>query len=530
MKKINLEYLKTHAEMLVREYPVEMLTCIVAYVLSVLRIGTINFVDNALLMPLVFGAVYAVNNWAKQGKLPRAVYYATALLIVVAVVVSPSNFIDTPAYGFGLLLAAMFLLLSDKGMDDNSVSGNFFKLIYSAAMALIVCVVLLALTSLIYVSVVYIFSLKWGDGVLEYILEFIGLVITPATFLVSVNTLKDRDFVLTKFADFLVNYILGSAIIIYVAILYIYLVKIAVTVTLPLGGLAAMITAFYIIAFLWLMLHKKIQNKYYHWAYKYFGYATLPLLVLFWIGLAFRIREYGFTESRVYMVVAGIEMAISSLVLIFAKRNRFSAILYTAAALIAVSTYIPYISAKEIGMRSQTERLINLAHRAKAYDEKTGHLLYLNKIDKKYVGDYKEMVEAYRYLSRATSNDEMVKRYGTINKTLCESDYYYESSTCYGPSSVNVGEYRYYVGEETSISVSKSRVTVTLRNKMVIDEPFKISKEQNGALKPSPTDLVYRNNDYMLIIQKMNFYNNLSNTDYWVSDYAVMSKKPLPKE
>ena len=38
------------------------------------------------------------------------------------------------------------------------------------------------------------------------------------------------------------------------------------------------------------------------------------------------------------MTIAGIEMLTGSLVLIYAKKNRFKIILYTAAALIVLST------------------------------------------------------------------------------------------------------------------------------------------------------------------------------------------------
>lgn len=529
MKWIRLDYLRERCRVLVVQYPVELVACIVAY--AALMCSNLGYWNNnkALLLPLVFGASYGINNFARQGKLPRWAYYATLALLVVALVVQEMHFIYSPAYWFGLLLAAMFVVLSERGSTDNEVARNFVNVVQSLVSAVVVAVVLSVLFLLIYFSVKYIFSISYdSDRLLEYVLEFIWIVIAPSSYLIGIDSIRESQWSISKFGNILINYILGSAILIYTVILYLYLVQISFKLSLPLGGLSAMITAFYIVTFAWLLFHEMAPNKHFRWLYKYFGYISLPLLVLFWIGLTYRIREYGFTESRVYMMVAGVEMVIGSAVLIFGKRNRFSSILYAAAALIALSTYIPYISANDIGVRSQTERMIRLVRRVGAYNEKTGELRWLESIDEKYVGDYREMWSAYIYLCSESSDEEMEKRYGRINKYIARSDedgrYNSEEYNC--PERVDVGEYRYVVTEDYCAEFKEERLIVTIGDDEVLNQPAKMFKAKNGVMRPGADFFKYNNEEYMLVISKANVYSDGSIYTY---EYTLMAKDKARK-
>ena len=66
-KKLNFDYIVGKVRQITREYPVEILTCLTAYILLVFFEGTMSY--NLQLMPLVFGAAYAVNNFARSIRL-----------------------------------------------------------------------------------------------------------------------------------------------------------------------------------------------------------------------------------------------------------------------------------------------------------------------------------------------------------------------------------------------------------------------------------------------------------------------------
>ena len=237
-------------------------------------------------------------------------------------------FVASMGYAFALLLSAIFIVLSYRGRSDDDVSDNAVKAIVSAFIAEIAAVMFTLAVLAIYVSILYIFGLQYPSSVFDRIWEFGLLVVLPSAFLFGEDYLSKRLFALGKVANVLCNYILGSALIVYTTILYVYMIKIVITATMPLGGLTGMITSFYIVSFVWMMLQQRINNKYYRWFYKWFGYISLPLLVMFFVGLLYRVGEYSFTVGRVYMLAAGIVMIFASTVLIFARRQRFSVILY----------------------------------------------------------------------------------------------------------------------------------------------------------------------------------------------------------
>lgn len=285
-----------------------------------------------------------------------------------------------------------------------------------------------------------------------------------------------------------------------------------------------MITAFYIYAFLWLMFQEKIDNKYYRWFYRFFGYISLPVIVMFFIGLIYRINEYGFTESRVYMTVAGIEMLTGSLVLIIARKNRFKIILYTAAALIVLSTYIPYISAKDIGMRCQTERLVSLAQKAGAYDESTGKLVYLEAVDEDHADAYEQMTSAYKYLQYNHSAEYVEKTYGKINMAIPEdtTGYYYGYYEYreYIDHYPDLGDYHYVVTDDYSVSIYDGRIMATAGDVTFFDVEFKIPDGN-----PTEDCFIYRNEEYMLVLNDFGRSKNYdSEISYSTFSYTLFKK------
>ena len=92
------------------------------------------------------------------------------------------------------------------------------------------------------------------------------------------------------FVRFISRYIASPAVIIYTVILYAYVVRALVLASLPLGGVAAMIMTYYIVAVAAKMLDELSEINNYRWFYKYLHWLTLPVLVLFWWGLMQRMR------------------------------------------------------------------------------------------------------------------------------------------------------------------------------------------------------------------------------------------------
>ncbi|MGM9804605.1 MAG: DUF4153 domain-containing protein [Muribaculaceae bacterium] len=520
-----------YTKWLCKHYPVELATCIITYVL--LLIDDTYSIDHAQLMPLVFAAVYAVNNWSRNTSLPIHVYYATIILApAICMIPHVSDFINSSRYAFALLLATLILLLSQRGSDDTSVANALLRLIKGTAMAIVVAAALSLLTALIYFSIIYIFSIEtYSHKVLFWCLKLYLSVIAPATFLFGQRSRK--EITVNQFTKILVNYILGSAIVIYTAILYIYLLKIVATWQLPAGGLAAMITAFYIVAFFGMILHHKMPNRYYNLYYKHFGIISVPLLLLFWTGVCYRIAQYGFTMGRAYMMFAGFTMTIGSILFIAKHRTSFKTIPYVAAALIVCSTFIPGISANDIGLQSQKARMISLANKLHLYDSATGKLIATENLNGINKTDYEQLAEAYIYVSRQLGEKTARKQFGTINRDLIENYNRYIHEVFHSPGSFNVANYPYAVPSHLfNAQLDDGILTVKLNNKEVMKRPVNIKTDINGMPYPKDSDYVYCDSEYMLVVGSIWCNNGILDfsDEMLFSKHSVASSPELATE
>ena len=512
MKLFDFGLVVDRAQALVKTRPVEILACIVAYALM-----EIEFYDNALLMPIVFGVVFAVRNVTYEGEY-RWIYYASALLIGVAAVAEAEAFVDSSAYAYSLLLTAMVMLLSKRGSDDRQVGENFVDLALSAIMSVILFAVVSLAIILILASVFFIFSIEsdlWNFY--KHIFYFMTYVAMPVTFLECQYTGVGCKVIKMRFFDILLNYVVGSALIIYTAVLYAYLLKIGVTWELPKGGITAMISAFYIVAFLGLMINKVLPNRFYNWFYRFFGYISLPLLVLFWVSLTYRIGEYSFTENRMYMLLAGVTMVMGSVVLIAMPRWRFATILSIAAVLIATFTFIPGITARTIGINCQRSRMIAIAKTLGYYDDSAQTIVWPEKLSAEKSNQYNEMLSSYYYLIRATDLETVEKEFGeNILSTQNQDEYRYRSY--YREGEVNLGDYtRIAANQGVRIEIKDGNVIATYNGMEVLREPLRYSVvKSSGARILKEGDYVYSNDSCKLVINEFEVYNK---TDVRVYNY-----------
>ncbi|MGN0213528.1 MAG: DUF4153 domain-containing protein [Muribaculaceae bacterium] len=504
--------------------PVEILVCASAFLFIELEGG---YTNTFLLMPIVFGVVYALNNTTTGSRWHWA-YFASAALIVVALSVDAAKFVNSMAYGFSLILAMVAMLLSHPGRSDRSEGENMLNLGISALMALVVLGAVCLLATLIIQSVVYIFGIKCDAwAAIAHVARFAACIVAPVTFLISVNANVGRKIMRMRFFDILFNYIFGGAIILYTAILYVYLLKIVVTWQLPLGGLAAMITAFYIVAFTGMLINRVIPNRFCNWYYNYFGYISLPLLVLFWTGLAYRIMQYSFTESRVYMALAGVTMLVGSVVLIAMRGKRFAIILAFAALLIATFTYIPIISARNIGLNCQRSRMMDIVAEMGIYDSKLFKIKYLDSVPEVQVERYNELVACYKYLCNETSREAVETRYGKINENvgkqgIASNEIFIKSASELNDfeleETVDLKDYTRFVPNHSD-DIIDNNVVVTIDSDTIINQPLRRHVDKDGKVYFTHDDHIYTTDKYMFVIGSISYNPKMDNAIIYFNNY-----------
>ena len=312
--------------------------------------------------------------WAKVG------YYLSPLLAVVVCFVHD----DCPGrIGITLLLVQLLYLWCIGEKENRAFTRTAVHYVeamaVSFALGTVVCIALLLITS----SVYYIFELQ-SSAYARFIevsaATGYGLAM-PLLFLVF-DRQKEMLRGDGKVAHYLLNYILSPALLAYTFILYLYMAKIAVSASLPKGGVAAMVMGFVSLLFILRSLQGFLAKTYYRWYYRRASWIALPTLALAWWGTMYRIGEYGWTVMRVYLVVALCTLTFMAVLFLFRRYGRYRTVVLFALLSFGIFSYMPGINVEEIELWSQAGRGLEV---------KKGDVQYL------YISPTEEPIDISRY-------------------------------------------------------------------------------------------------------------------------------------
>ena len=200
---------------------------------------------------------------------------------------------------------------------------------------------------------------------------------------------------------------------IYTIILYLYFVRIAITWSLPRGGIAYLVFGFILFATILKALQPLLQKQPCKWFYERFSLISLPALIMFWIGVGYRINQYGLTEDRIYLIVCGVIMTLT-IGLFFSHRwGRYLYATLSAVVLLALFTYIPGIRAGQLGLLSQNLRAERLIDRLQLADA-TGKIAPIKRPDSDSIHkkDYRDLYNTLSYLEEHDKSKSLKERYG----------------------------------------------------------------------------------------------------------------------
>ena len=159
----------------------------------------------------------------------------------------------------------------------------------------------------------------------------------------------------------LLLYIVIPLIIIYTVILYVYFVQILVTQEWP-RGLVSNLVLWYaafsvgVIFFIYPIVEEApIARLFKTW----FPRAIIPILVMMFVSIGLRINQYGFTESRYYVVLLGLFVLGSMVYFSIIKKSTMVFIPIALSFFVLISVYGP-LSALEVSYRSQNQRLTEI--------------------------------------------------------------------------------------------------------------------------------------------------------------------------
>lgn len=447
--KINLSKVSADIISTLKKYPVEACLGFLFFVFFCIEdlMGWENYSDQIkhirdvmALFPAFIVLVYSLHQLPDKTKI---LYYVSVLFPLPFLWIDLSHFVYSVSYSFTLVLV-FFMLLACKGKWKNlPFAQNSMHTFTNLIVAFFISHLLSFVVWGLYSAVIYIFNIG-RDNFPEYVYMFSLFVVTPLLFC-RLQEKEGEDKTTPRFMEIIINYILSPAVIVYTAILYLYFITIVIHWELPKGGIGYMVLALVVFAIAGHMFQLLVSKNFYGWFYSRFSWIAIPPLILFWIGTVERIATYGFTTSRVYLLVSGILMTLYIFFLFSRKMGNYQLMAVISCVCIAALTFVPGITAKSIGIYSQKQRLEKYISRLDMLDSATHKLkqgVIFSETDSIRWKDARELKACYSYLEDEVGLDYMKKVYGECDIV---TKWNWNSMDASFPSGINAEGYtRYY--------------------------------------------------------------------------------------
>lgn len=310
------------------------------------------------------------------------------------------------------ILLPLALLMSSRATNNRRFVCDAVILVRSALLAALFANIALGLFQAILWSTAYIFGFAdalWVDHLARDVSILAELLVVPVLFLMMLDRWTDGVCRNSRMLEVLLDYIVTPALMIYAAILYLYMAKIILHWTLPEGGVAYMVFAFALLTLFVRAMQSLSEKRFGEWFYRLFSLVVLPAAILFWAGAARRIGEYGLTEPRIYLVVCGFLMSFAILLFISRRTGRYLYLCLAAFVCFGAMAYVPGLHPERIALRSQERRVERIAASLGRLGE-DGRLLRtpIPLADTARREQYRELYESLEYLER----DKAAARFG----------------------------------------------------------------------------------------------------------------------
>ena len=454
------------------------------------------------LMTLSFW-LHRINRWG---------YIFSFFLFLPLMALNLKPFLWTYGFAFTYVLAAILLILGYKKMDNRPFAAHALHVVTQMFFGLLISSILYIAILVIMASFFYIFGIDEPRHFYEYIAQFIFYVLAPQVCCTLVRQDEDKVTEPSKILHLILTFVLSPAVIIYTVILYTYFIMIVVTWNLPKGGVAWMVMGFITVALVGRMAQNILTQRYYDWFYRRFTLIAIPPLIMYWIGSIYRIQLYSFTESRFYLMIAGVLMTLFVLMLSYKRTHRYQLMALIFGFAIILFTYIPGISAKSIGLRCQKERLTQLINDLKLIDAKTGKLN--DNIDKRSIRrdslmceQYKDATSVISYVRKEMGEKEFEARYGTWTHSEYSFDYsdddnLLSTDNLYARRKpVEVGEYTIMLPPKTyQCEYNDNVVIIRQGDDIVLRYPIQEIVRQDTTLLSNPERLLTYSNDSLMLV------------------------------
>ncbi|MGI6644093.1 MAG: DUF4153 domain-containing protein [Bacillota bacterium] len=237
-------------------------------------------------------------------------------------------------------------------------SHTVVSVLFSAVMFLGLSAILLTISSL--------FSLTIGPRAYQRLWLTIAGVMGPFLFMAGIpeGTVDGDPQDYSKVLKNLILFVVTPLLAAYTAILYVYFAKILITRQWPVGLVAHLVLWYALVntALLYFLWPLSQDNRWAHGYSSVLPKAVTPLLLMMFASVGIRIKHYGITENRYYVLVLGLWVLASMVYLMVAKDRKRLILPASLAMVVLLSVFGPWSSFK-VSMWSQNNRLESLLNK-----------------------------------------------------------------------------------------------------------------------------------------------------------------------
>lgn len=242
-------------------------------------------------------------------------------------------------------LCLLYSNSNEKTLIPHILKSIFFTTLVCGLLSAGIMICLWAIETLIY---------NFDSDIYLIVTLFIWIVIYANTFLAYLPK-GDEELVLPKLFNTIIVKVTLPVYIILIAILYIYLIKIVVTLNMPIGQInwfASFASLFFVFfAFCVMPFEDKLSKLF----LKFSGYAIIPIVVMQLIAIYERVSAYGLTTPRIVsLILVGISVIFAVVSILNKKLQK---VWWVVGIIILVFTLIPKINIIDMPKASQINLL-----------------------------------------------------------------------------------------------------------------------------------------------------------------------------
>ena len=394
-------------------------------------------------------AAFCLSFYRRRSAWWQVAYWAMLPIYALAVLL-PAQWYRTTECQILVAVLPMAYLLARLPVDGRHFGSRFFSMVRSGVVALGVGMLICILLMIISASVELLFGLKSWEWY-SYVMAFSFVLLAPMLFISLESSAPEPTA--TRLEEAMVNWVLTPALLIYNVVLYVYLATIVIGWELPKGSVATMVSAFMVVAVAVIWLRPRLQRQPLGWYFRRFALFALPLVVLYWVAVGYRIGQYGITVDRCVLLAAGVVMTlwtVPNLIRSMSLGYATAALVVTLGVVLAIGGPL---SARQVSLRSQVSTVRHHAERLGLLDV-DGRLKMAEPVDADSASraDHRAIYQAMKYVENDLKDTLSLKRelgmsaadyLGNLSKSTAEyakawrvDDDYYEpddpiESGCY---------------------------------------------------------------------------------------------------